>query len=132
MHKMTDFVNDVKEFDGWLVDMEMEGNQGIGEVEKSCEHLQVKKELLENNLKAVDEQMKENQVFRGKILELIADCEGIKLLPPASKATVFMRKIVKQKMAHMKKTVGFVKHISVSEGQINNKTEEVQSHPLTS
>ena len=54
-HKISDFGKDVKEFDGWLVEMETEANQGIGKVDKGFEHLQVEQEQLENKLKAVRE-----------------------------------------------------------------------------
>ena len=54
-HKISDFGKDVKEFDGWLVEMETEANQGIGKVDKGLEHLQVEQEQLENKLKAVRE-----------------------------------------------------------------------------
>ena len=56
---------------------------------------------------------------RQKLIEIIADCEEMKLLPSATKASVlFMRKNLRQSMADTKqevaKAVEFVKTISVT------------------
>ena len=45
---MTDFGKDVKEFDGWIVEMETDANQGVEEVGIGLGHLQEEKDQLEN------------------------------------------------------------------------------------
>ena len=126
-HKMTDFGKNVKEFDSWLVEMETDANQGIQEVGKGLGHLQIEKEQLENKLKDVNKNMEESEGHRQKLLQFIADCEELKLLPPESKATVFMRQNLKQAMASTKqqvtKTVEFVKTFSIDSIPAQEKQE---------
>ena len=117
-HEVSDFGKDVKEFDGWIVEMETGANQGIEEVGKGLGHLQEEKEELENKLKVVNEMMEVSEGHRQKLIEIIADCEEMKLLPSATKASVFMRKNLRQSMADTKqevaKAVEFVKTISIT------------------
>ena len=125
---MTDFGKDVKEFDGWIVEMETDANQGIEEVGKGLGHLQEEKEQLENKLKAVSEKMEVSEGHRQKLVEILADCEEMKLLPSATKASVFMRKNLRQSMADTKqevaKAVEFVKTISFTPVEGEQKVEE--------
>ena len=52
---MTDFGKDVKEFDGWIVEMETDANQGVEEVGIGLGHLQEEKDI--SKLKAVNEKI---------------------------------------------------------------------------
>ena len=135
-HKVTDFGKDVKEFDGWIVEMETGANQGIEEVGKGLGHLQEEKEQLENKLKAVSEKMEVSEGHRQKLIEILADCEEMKLLPSATKASVFMRKNLRQSMADSKqevaKAVEFVKTISIAQDEGEKKvTEKVEVSNFT-
>ena len=107
-HKTTDFGQDVKEFDNWLVELEAGAHQGIGNVDLGQGYLKQKI----NQLQA---KMEEGEGHRQKLLEIVANCEEMKQLPPASKATVFMRKNLMQTITDMKQQVkkaeGFVSHI---------------------
>ena len=127
-HKVTDFGKDVKEFDGWIVEMETDANQGVEEVGKGLGHLQEEKDQLENKLNAVNEKMEVSEGHRQKLIEIVADCEEMKLLPSETKASVFMRKNLRQSMADTKqevaKAVEFVKTISVTPVEGEQKVEE--------
>jgi len=127
---MTDFGKDVKEFDGWIVEMETGANQGIEEVGKGLGHLQEEKEQLENKLKAVNEKMEVSEGHRQKLIEILADCEEMKLLPSATKASVFMRKNLRQSMADSKqevaKAVKFVNTISITPEECKKVAEKVE------
>ena len=52
--------------------------------------------------------MEEGEGHRQKLLEIVANCEELKQLPPTNKATVFMRKNLIQTITELKKTEGFV------------------------
>ena len=125
---MTDFGKDVKEFDGWIVEMETDANQGIEEVGKGLGHLQEEKEQLENKLKDVNEKMEVSEGHRQKLIEIVADCEEMKLLPSAIKASVFMRKNLRQSITDSKqevaKAVEFVKTFSIAPVEGEKKVPE--------
>ena len=127
---MTDFGKDVKEFDGWIVEMETGANQGIEEVGKGLGHLQEEKDQLENKLNAVNEKMEVSEGHRQKLIEILADCEEMKLLPSATKASVFMRKNLRQSMADSKqevaKAVEFVNTISITPEECKKVAEKVR------
>ena len=127
-HKVTDFGKDVKEFDGWIVEMETGTNQGIEEVGKGLGHLKEEEEQLENKLKAVREKMEVSEGHRQKLVKIIADCEEMKLLPSAIKASVFMRKNLRQSITDSKqevaKAVEFVKTISITPEEGEKKVPE--------
>jgi len=102
---LTDFGKDVKQFDGWLVELETEAHQGIDKVDQGQGYLEQEKEQLIIKLKAVDMKMEEGQGLRKKLCEVVANCEEMKELPPATKATAFMRKNLRQEIADMKENV---------------------------
>ena len=104
-HKMTDFGKDVEEFDGWLVEMETDAHQGIGKVDNGQGHLKQEKDQLLAKLKAVEVKMEEGEGLRQTLVEIVANCEKMKQLPPESKATVFMRKNLQQAITDAKQEV---------------------------
>ena len=105
---MTDFGKDVEEFNGWLVDLvelETDAHQGIGKVDHGQEHLEQEKKQLMAKGKAVEVKMEESEGLRQKLVEIMTNCEKMKQLPPASKATVFMRKNLRQAIADTQEEV---------------------------
>ena len=102
---MGDFGKDVGEFNDWLVEWETDAHQGIGMVDHGQGHLEQEKEQLMVKLKAVELKMEEGEGLRQKLVEIVANCEEMKQLPPATKATVFMRKNLRQAIADMKQEV---------------------------
>ena len=104
-HKLTDFGKDVEEFNGWLVEWETDANQGIGRVDHGQGHLAQEKEQLMVKLKAVEVKMEEGERLRQKLVEIVAHCVELKQLPPESKATVFMRKNLRQAITDTKQEV---------------------------
>ena len=122
-HKTTDFGQDVKEFDGWLVELKTDAHQGIEKVDHGQGYLKQKI----NQLQA---KMEEGEGHRQKLLEIVAHCEEMKQLPPSTKATVFMRKNLRQSFADMKQQVKkaemFVNRIIPAEDeQVTVKEDEV-------
>jgi len=110
--KITDFGKDVLEFDTWLVELQTEAYQGLedvdgghGNLELKREQLQKLQEQLQASLKAVEVEIEESEGFRQKLCEIVANCEEMKMLPPTSKASVFMRKNLRQAIADMKQEV---------------------------
>ena len=93
------------EFNDWLVEWETDANQGIGKVDHGQGHLVHEKEQLMAKLKAVEVKMEEGKGLRQKLVEIVANCEEMKQLPPESKATVFMRKNLRQAIADTKEEV---------------------------
>ena len=128
-HKTTDFGEDVEEFNGWLVEWETDANQGIGNVDHGQRHLAQEKEQLMVKLKTVEVKMKEGQRLRQKLVEIVANCEEMKQLPPESKATVFMRKNLRQVIADTKQEVQraeeFVNGLGIIAKEKKRKNEEV-------
>ena len=119
-HKVANLVERVQELDFWLVGVKKEGNQGIEEVTKGLEPLQVEMERMETKLlKAIKVQMEELESYRKKLTELMAYCEEIKLLPSESKATDSVRRNVEKTMTDIKqeviKALEFLKTISFTE-----------------
>ena len=55
--------------------------------------------------KAVEVKMEESEGLRQKLVEIMTNCEKMKQLPPASKATVFMRKNLRQAIADTQEEV---------------------------
>ena len=97
-HKTTDFGQDVKEFDVWLVELKTGAHQGIEKVDHGQGHL-------EQKMKQLQTKMEEGEGHRQKLLEIVANCEEMKQLAPLSKATVFMRKNLMQTFSELKQQV---------------------------
>ena len=74
-------------------------------VDHGQEHLEVEKEQLMVKLKAVEVKMEEDQGFHQNLVEIVANCEEIKQLSPATKATIFMLKNLQQAIADTKQVV---------------------------
>ena len=129
-HKTTDFGQDVKEFDGWLVELKTDAHQGIGHVDQGQGNLGQQMKQLQAKMKVFEMKMEEGEGHRQKLLEIVAHCEEMKQLPPSSKATVFMRKNLRQSFADMKQQVKkaemFVNGIIPAEDeQVTVKEDEV-------
>ena len=126
---MTDFGKDVEEFNGWLVEWETDANQGIGKVDHGQGHLGQEKEQLIVKLKAVEVKKEEGQRLRQKLVEIVANCEEVKQLPPESKATVFMRKNLRQTISDTKQEVQiadeFVNGLGIVTKEKKRKNDEV-------
>jgi len=84
-----------------LVELETDAHQGIEKVGHGQGHLEQKMEQLQAK-------MEEGEGHRKKLLEIVANCEEMKQLPPTNKATVFMRKNLMQTITELKKAEGFV------------------------
>ena len=95
----------MEEFNGWLVEWETDAHQGIGKVDHGQGHLKQEKEQLMAKLKAVEVKMEEGEGLRQKLVEILANCEKMKQLPSESKATVLMRKNLRQAIADTKQEV---------------------------
>ena len=86
-------------------------------------------------LKAVEVKMEEGEGLRQKLNEILANCEKIKQLPPATKATVFMRKNLRQAIEDTKQEVkkakefvnglGIIVAVAPSEKQKGKDGDEV-------
>ena len=128
-HKLTDFGKDVEEFHSWLVELEADAHEGIGNVDHGQEHLEKEKEQLMTKVKAVEVKMEEGEGLRQKLVEIVANCEKMKQLPPESKATVFMRNNLRQAIAdtkqEVKKTEKFVSGIGITTKEKKRKNDEV-------
>ena len=95
----------MEEFEGWLVELETDAHQGIGKVDHGQGHLEQEKEQLMAKVKVVEVKMEEGEGLRQKLVEIVANCGKMKQLPPATKATVFMRKNLRQAIADTKQQV---------------------------
>ena len=95
----------MEEFNGWLVEWETDAHQGIGNVDHGQGHLAQEKDQLMAKVKAVEVKMEEGEGLRQKLVEIVANCEKMKQLPPATKATVFMRKNLRQAIVDTKQEV---------------------------
>jgi len=104
-HKLTDFGKDVEEFHGWLVELETDAHQGIGKVDYGQGHLAKEMQQLMAKVKAVEVKMEQGEGLRQKLVEIVAHCVELKQLPLESKATVFMRKNLRQAIADTKQEV---------------------------
>ena len=132
---MADFGKEVEELNDWLVEWETDAHQGIGKVDHGQGHLEQEKEQLLAKLKAVEVKMEEGEGLRQKGIEIVANCEEMKQLPPATKATVFMRKNLRQAIADTKEEVkkaeefvndlGIIVAVAPSEKQKGKGDDEV-------
>ena len=102
---MTNFGKDVEEFNDWLVEWESDTHQGIGKVGQGQEHLEKEKEQLMAKVKAVEVKIEEGEGLLKKLRKILANGEKMKQLPAESKATVFMRKNLRQAIADTKQEV---------------------------
>ena len=82
-----------------MVEWEIGAQQGIGKVDHGQGHLAQEKDLLMAKLKAVEVKMEEGEGLRQKLIEIVANCDKMKQLPPESKATVFMMKNLRQALS---------------------------------
>ena len=128
-HKLADFGEDVEEFNGWLVEWETDANQGIGKVDHGQGHLKQEKEQPMAKVKAVEVKMEEGVELRQKLVEILANCEKMKQLPPESKASVFMRKNLRQAIEDTKQEVQraeeFVNGLGIIAKEKKRKNDEV-------
>ena len=62
----------------------------------------VEQDQLRSKLNAVEAQIEENQVAKEKLHLLITHCKEMKQLPPATKATVSVRKNLEKKLEEVK------------------------------
>ena len=112
-----------------MVEWEIGAQQGIGKVDHGQGHLVQEKEQLMVKLKAVEVKMEEGQRLRQKLVEIVANCEEMKQLPPESKATVFMRKNLRQAIADTKQEVQraeeFVDGLGIIAKEKKRKNDEV-------
>jgi len=80
-------------------------------------------------LKTVKVKMEEGVGLRQKLTEIVANCEKMKQLPPESKATVFMRKNLRQAIVDTKREVQkaeeFVNGLSIVTKEKKRKNDEV-------
>ena len=128
-HKLTDFGKDVEELNGWLVEWETDAYQGIGKVDHGQGHLKQEKDQLMAKVKAVEVKMEEGQGLRQKLVEILANCEKMKQLPPATKVTVFMRKNLRHAITDAKQEVdkvdAFVNGLGIVTKEKKRKNDEV-------
>ena len=119
----------MEEFNDWLVEWETDAHRGIGKVDHGQGHLAQEKKQLMVKLKAVEVKMEEGQRLRQKLVEILADCEKMKQLPPESKATVFMRKNLRQAIVdtkeEVKKAEKFVNGLGIIAKEKKRKNDEV-------
>ena len=119
----------MEEFNDWLVEWEIDANQGIGKVDHGQGHFNQKKEQLLAKLKAVEVKMEEGERLRQKLTEIVANCEKMKQLPPESKATVFMRTNLRQAIDDTKqellKAEEFINGLGIIGKEKKRKNDEV-------
>jgi len=58
-HKTTDFGQDAKEFDDWLVELKTDAHQGIEKVDQGQGNLKQQMKQLQEKIKAVEVKMEE-------------------------------------------------------------------------
>ena len=85
-----------------MVELETDAHQGIEKVDQGQGHLGQEMQQLQGKMKAVEVKMEEGEGDRQKQLEIFANCEEMKQLPPANKTTLFMRNNLRQSIADMK------------------------------
>ena len=95
----------MEECDILVVQVKNGAQKAIGKREDGERPLVVEQNQLRTRLNAVEAQIEENQVAKEKLMAVIADCNEIKQLPAASKATVSVRKNLEKKLKEVKKEV---------------------------
>ena len=128
-HKVTNFMKDVEEFDGWLDEAGNGVNEVNGKWEQGGKELLVKKEKMKKHqlnkeklqvkMKTFDSLLEDMEKGKEKLRLISATCDEMKLLPPSTKTSVFMRKNLRQTIADVKKekekAEEFLKAISIQE-----------------
>ena len=105
-HKITDFIaEDVEEHDTLVVQVESGAQEALDKRNKGEEPLVIERDQLKAKLDTVVAQIEENQVAKGKLCVVIANCKEMKKLDPASKVAVSMRKNLEKKLKEVKEEI---------------------------
>ena len=100
---MTDFLaEDVEEHDTLVVQVESGAQEALEKRNEGEEPLVIEEDQLQAKLDAVKAQIKENRVHKEKLLVVIANCQKMKQLPAASKATKSLWKNLKEMQKEVK------------------------------
>ena len=96
-HKITEFIaEDVEEHDTFVVQVESGAQDALDKRNEGEEPLLIEEDQLQVKLDAVKAQVKENRVHKEKLLVVIANCQKMKQLHGASKATKSLWKNLKE------------------------------------
>ena len=102
-HKIIDLISkDVEEHDALVVQVENGAQEALDKRNEGEEPLAIEEEQLQAKLDAVKAQIKENKVHKEKLMEVVAKCKKMKQLPPARKATAFIRKNLEKTLEEVK------------------------------
>ena len=102
-HKITDFLTEeILEHDTLVVQVESGAQEALDKRNKGEEPLVVERDQLQARLNAVKAKIEENKVHKEKLVAVVAKCQKMKLLPPASKATAFIRKKLEENLKEVK------------------------------
>jgi len=94
---MTDFLaEDVEEQNTLVVQVESGAQEAIDKRNEGEEPLVIEEDQLQARLNVVKAKIKENRVHKEKLLVVIANCQKMKQLPAASKATKSLWKNLKE------------------------------------
>jgi len=75
-----------------LADVENKASNIIEKKGEKKEQLVYKKKQLQAKLEFVETQLQEIEISQDMMLAVVTSCKELKLLPPANKASVFMRR----------------------------------------
>ena len=95
----------MEEHDTLVVQVESGAQEALDKRNEGEEPLVIEEDQLQAKLDAVKAQIKENRVHKEKLLVVIANCQKMKQLPAASKATKSLWKNLKRMQKEMKEEV---------------------------
>ena len=105
-HKITDFLTEeILEHDTLVVQVESGAQEALDKRNDGEGPLVVERDQLQARLNAVKAQIEENKVHKEKLVAVVAKCQKMKLLPPASKATAFIRKKLEENLKEVKEEI---------------------------
>ena len=96
-HSITDFLaQDVEEHDTLVVQVESGAQEALDKRNEGEEPLLIEEDQLQAKLDAVNAKIKENKVHKEKLMAVIANCEKMRTLSPATKVMVSIRQNLKK------------------------------------
>ena len=92
----------MEEHDTLVVQVESGAQEALDKRNEGEEPLVIELDQLQAKMDAVKAQVKENKVRKEKLMAVIANCQQMKQLPPARKATAFIRKNLEKNLKEVK------------------------------
>ena len=94
---------DVEEYEALLADVENKASNIIRKKVEKKEQLLYEKKQLQAKLEVVETQLQEIEISQDVMLAVVINCKELKLLPPANKASVLMRRSLERTMDEVQK-----------------------------